>query len=322
MYKILGGDGNEYGPVPVDQLRQWVREGRANAQTQVRREGDPSWSPLGGLAELADVFNAPPTIAPPGSHTGAAAPGPIFDGDYDLDISGCVSRSYGLFKSDMGTPLLATLIYFGIIMGLGILGAIPLIGTLFSLASWVIGGPLLGGFYYVLLRLARREMTSPGDVFAGFSAQFVQLFLGQLVPGLFALLCMLPALVVFLIGMLPVLQHQQSEPSVGPMIAAGVAFVICLPVMIWITTNWVFTLLLIVDRKLDFWTAMKTSWRRVSRHWWTVFGLLIIVGLINLLGLIACCVGMLFTIPIGVGAMVQAYETIFTPRAAQPGPGA
>ena len=31
MYKILGGDGKEYGPVLADTLRQWVREGRANA---------------------------------------------------------------------------------------------------------------------------------------------------------------------------------------------------------------------------------------------------------------------------------------------------
>ena len=35
MYKIRGGDGKEYGPVSADTLKQWVSEGRANAQTLI-----------------------------------------------------------------------------------------------------------------------------------------------------------------------------------------------------------------------------------------------------------------------------------------------
>ena len=30
MYKILGGDGKEYGPISADVVRVWVAEGRAN----------------------------------------------------------------------------------------------------------------------------------------------------------------------------------------------------------------------------------------------------------------------------------------------------
>ena len=35
MYKIIGADGNEYGPITTEQLRQWLAEGRVNAQTKV-----------------------------------------------------------------------------------------------------------------------------------------------------------------------------------------------------------------------------------------------------------------------------------------------
>jgi len=65
MYKILGGDGKEYGPVSVDTLRQWVAEGRANAQTQVQPEGGTSWIPLGQVGELADAFTVPGPSVPP-----------------------------------------------------------------------------------------------------------------------------------------------------------------------------------------------------------------------------------------------------------------
>jgi uncharacterized membrane protein len=50
----------------------------------------------------------------------------------------------------------------------------------------------------------------------------------------------------------------------------------------------------------------------VGKHWWQVFGLIILVGLLNILGVLACCVGVLFTIPIGFAALMYAYETIFS----------
>jgi hypothetical protein len=64
MYKILGGDGKEYGPIAVDTLRQWIAEGRANAQTQVFPEGGASWVALGTLPEFAPSFAAPLTPGP------------------------------------------------------------------------------------------------------------------------------------------------------------------------------------------------------------------------------------------------------------------
>ena len=34
MFNIIGADGKQYGPVTADQVRQWVREGRAKFLTQ------------------------------------------------------------------------------------------------------------------------------------------------------------------------------------------------------------------------------------------------------------------------------------------------
>lgn len=72
MYKIIGADGKEYGPVTSEQLRQWLNEGRANAQTQVQPEGATGWQPLGSVTEFADAFAArPATLAPPPAAAGA-----------------------------------------------------------------------------------------------------------------------------------------------------------------------------------------------------------------------------------------------------------
>lgn len=58
MYKILGGDGKEYGPISADTLKQWIAEGRANAQTQVQFEGSSAWTALGMVPEFVGIFAA------------------------------------------------------------------------------------------------------------------------------------------------------------------------------------------------------------------------------------------------------------------------
>jgi hypothetical protein len=67
VYKIIGADGREYGPATAGQLRQWMSEGRANAQTQTLAPGAPEWKPLGALPEFAGHFAPPnpPIIGPP-----------------------------------------------------------------------------------------------------------------------------------------------------------------------------------------------------------------------------------------------------------------
>ncbi len=56
MYKIIGGDQKEYGPVSPEQLASWVRDNRANGQTLVQREGGP-WVPLGSLPEFTVILS-------------------------------------------------------------------------------------------------------------------------------------------------------------------------------------------------------------------------------------------------------------------------
>jgi hypothetical protein len=66
MYKIIGADGKEYGPVSTEQLRQWIAEGRVNAQTRVLPEGGTEWLVISAIPEFSASV---PTMA--------SAPGPL-----------------------------------------------------------------------------------------------------------------------------------------------------------------------------------------------------------------------------------------------------
>ncbi len=63
MFSIIGGDGKEYGPVSVDQVKRWLAEGRANLDTQVRRVGEEQWRRIGDCGEITG--NVPPVIDHP-----------------------------------------------------------------------------------------------------------------------------------------------------------------------------------------------------------------------------------------------------------------
>jgi uncharacterized RDD family membrane protein YckC len=51
-YKIIGGDGIEYGPATLEELRSWIRDGRVAGMTKVWRSDMAAWSPATGYAEL------------------------------------------------------------------------------------------------------------------------------------------------------------------------------------------------------------------------------------------------------------------------------
>ncbi len=337
MYKIIGGDGNEYGPVSAETLRQWIAEGRVNGETRTRSETG-EWKTLAGFPEFAVAVGAQPAprlespiaAATPPPFSAGGQTSAVYEGDYQLDMGGCIARGWELVKTNfwpaVGTTLLIMIVsgvvnqLFGLITrpimqamiinhvfslsGIGVVLAV-------SLISGTLGGVFYAGLFKYYLKLIRGEAAGVGDAFAGFGKSFGQLILGPLVVSVLVFLCMLPVFLFALLTIIPTLQnHGQVQP-----VLKGIMFVVLLLTvlpMVYLQISWLFTIPLIVDRELDFWTAMKTSWRRVNAHWWTVFGLSILAGLVSVLGLLLCCVGMLVTMPIGLAALMYAYETIFS----------
>ncbi len=70
-YKIIGGDGREYGPVPLAELKAWIMDGRVDGPTQVCRSDSTMWTVAASYAELQ------PEIGQVAAITTEAASGPL-----------------------------------------------------------------------------------------------------------------------------------------------------------------------------------------------------------------------------------------------------
>jgi len=104
MYRIIGKDGQQYGPVTTDQLRSWIVENRVNAQTLVQAEGDLQWKPLSLLTEFAAELK-PPAGAAANPATFATSPSAAnlrASNKLPAGICGILLGSFGVHKFILG----------------------------------------------------------------------------------------------------------------------------------------------------------------------------------------------------------------------------
>jgi hypothetical protein len=239
MYKIIGGDQREYGPVGEAEVRRWIAEGRLNARSLVQAEGSPDWKPLSAFAEFSEALRA---------QTGPTAPpfSPSLPADVEawkaeilarparVRIGECLSRSWELMTSNFG-------LLFGacaVIWGIGFCQFIPVIGFAYR----VLSGALYGGLYLVFLKRIRGETARVGDVFSGFHIAFGQLVLAGFLSSLLA----------------------------------GIGFCFCVLPWIYLSVAWVLSVPLVADKRLEFWSAMELSRKVVTRVWFEMFVLVLI----------------------------------------------
>lgn len=224
MYKIIGGDQKEYGPVSFDQLVAWLRDNRANGQTLVQKEGGP-WVPLGTLPEFASVLGpaaaTPPVGTPPAagmaSSSGAfPAPG----GGYVPGGGPPLGSSYG------STPRLAQDAVQGPATGLLITGILGAIAVLIGAAFAIFGGA---------------NMAAPGPELPPEMRQMMQMIKSMQSPAMIAIDSLVKLAVAGLIIFASLkLKRLESFPLV--VTAAILAMVPCtspcccvgLPVGIWV----------------------------------------------------------------------------------------
>ena len=245
IYKIIGGDHKEYGPHTADELSHWITEGRLSHQSLVRVEASNEWRSLSTFPEFADALRAQaggsPAGGPPTLPVGAAfSSAEILARQPEVQIGRCLSRSWNLLQANFG-------LLFGAAFLVGLLGLvfqfIPLIGGIIYLLA---AGVLNGGLFLVFLNRIRGRPAAVGDVFAGFNIAFAQLMLAGLLTSLLAWL--------------------------------GLACCLILP-GVYLFVAWTFSVPLVADQRLEFWSAMELSRKVVTRVWFEMFGLLVLAFL-------------------------------------------
>ena len=184
-----------------------------------------------------------------------------------------IEEGFNLYKDNFKTLVLAAIF----------------VVVLSSVTAFILAGPMLAGLVWITLELRDKKTPKPeaGSVFRGFD-YFVQAFLFIAGWGIAILIA------TVIIGAFPVIGQLASL-----FVAYGAqAFLM-------------FGLFLIVDKKMDFWSASQESINTVKANFWPFFGLSAIASIIGSIGAIAFGIGIVLTVPIQVCILAVAYEEIF-----------
>lgn len=329
MYKILGTDLKEYGPASMDQVIQWINEGRADAQTRVLAEGSAEWKPLSALPEFAAAMAAkapapvPPIVVetpPATASVPSAAPGgpgaPPPPGGTPPPSSGATPpqqpgtppiystpppiapppSAYNSFDSKgMADRILAR----GVVID-----PMRCIGRSWDLVMrhfW-----LLVGATFVINLLDGAVAIIHGALYGGLYLLFLKLIRGQRAEFGDCLAGFSEHfLQLFLAGLVA-----------GLLTLVG--YGLCIVPGIYLTIAWLFVIPLVIDKRLEFWPAIEVSLRVVQRNWFQFFLLGLLNVLVCMVGLLAFCIGIYVALPITIGAIAYAYEDVFGPEPAAP----
>ena len=193
---------------------------------------------------------------------------------YEFKTGEYISDAWVMFKENAGVFIgyNLLLLVIGAVIG-GVLSLIPIIGPFANLAISI---PLNVGFFIVLNQIYKGEDFSINQLFDGFKS--------------FG-----PLLGTSILG--------------GLIIFAGMIFFV-LP-GIYLSIVYSFISLIVIFLNVSGTEALKASRKVLSKKFWPFFWFLIVLGLINLLGVLCIGFGLLVTIPLSKAALFLAFKDIF-----------
>ena len=247
--------------------------------------------------------------------------------DYEIDAAGRIGEGWDFLTKPNNNAFvvgfLIFLIFFGIQIAQQVFGLIPILGILFGL----VGGaavifviiPMTGGLQLAFLhRLRTGSEISVDQVFRlSFSERYWPMIGVTMLMGLLAGLTFLPVGILAAVGGVTVAFSVQNRGGpdlsalVPLLVVIALVFLISLVAAYFLMTNWAYSLLLVADKRLPVTDALRLSWRVTRRHWWQNFFLLFLVGIVFIIGMIACCIGVLVAQPLTTAARVIQYERLF-----------
>jgi len=197
-----------------------------------------------------------------------------------------------------------------------IVSCIPIV-NLFLIA------PLMGGFVFIALRDMNNEPIDFGMLFKGFEKFVPLMVVGiiQGIPGLIFTIFRFTFDMASLFGRSAGRNsgsefYQAAQPDLNG-VMAGLSLLIIVFSLIFIVFSIVWTIIfffaipLVLDRNLGAIDAIKLSARAALSNVGGIILLIILGGLVNILGVIALCFGLLVSVPVTLVANTVAYRMVF-----------
>lgn len=166
-----------------------------------------------------------------------------------------------------------------------LVGASLVASLLASLSFGIIAGPLIAGLMILILKLTAGSSDAKfEDIFSQFDT-FKTTFLLVLAWGVAAYIAMVVLMIV------PVIGH----------IAAMV-------LSVGVNAFLLFAILLAAEKKLSFKEASTAAFAMLKKDLWPLMGYTAVAGIISGLGILACGIGLFFTMPLYYIMMAIAYR--------------
>lgn len=194
-----------------------------------------------------------------------------------------LSNGFEFLKSNFGNLLLAVIFCF-------IMAIIPFCG--------ILG---MGNLYKYCRKLRKGQISGPGEIF-NFD-DFTPYFMLQLIIIGGVLLLFIP---LFFISLLT--QIGGDDSAVGSVMAAICMVVFYIGLFIVIFKGFYIPALISLGGVKDIKTAWNMSKIMTKGNFWLILGFAIVVGFLSQLGIFACGIGILFTMPFNYTANYFAFE--------------
>jgi len=226
---------------------------------------------------------------------------PGYDGyTGELGVMDATRMGWRLIMSDFWPIWVLGLVAYAIQAGCSMVGSLPYIGGCISLGVAIfVQPPLFAGLFYAVARVIDGSKAQAGEVFEGFRQRYWPSVVAVLLPvGISFGVSLLIGGAILGLAMAADGGGADEETVIIVALAVGLplAFILGLVMLLF-----VFSLVAVWDHPESGWEAMKDSVRLVKAHYVSTLGLTLLFGLITaaaaLLGAIACCVGVFFTLP-------------------------
>jgi hypothetical protein len=216
-------------------------------------------------------------------------------------VGDVLGRAWEIYTEQFG--MCFGLVCVALLINLGfssLAGVFPLVGLIASIlfSVWIYIGVAVG-----LLQVSRGQATSLDVIFKG-GPYFGRILLasilyGLMIQGIFLIL-FAPGLAVVLLAM------RGAEIPVIAVSAVALGLLPTIPALIVALTYSQFYYL-IVDRDVGIFESFALSRQVTAGNRLSLLAVWGMVALINLLGALACCVGLLFTVPLAALVNVVVY---------------
>lgn len=189
----------------------------------------------------------------------------------EVKIGQWLQQGLDLYKQNFGVLVLSSLV--AVVLG--------------SVTFGILAGPMFAGLVIICLGLYDKQPRQFGDLFKGFNF-FVQTLLLVLVWGI--LLLVVWRILIFI-------------PILGQLLYMAISLCVSSLLM--------FAIFLIVEKGMAFWPASMASIEMVRSNLWPFIGFGVLASLIGSIGVVACFIGLIFTLPFMFCAVTVAFREVF-----------